>query len=89
MDTVYLYICTAMVMEALESSGNVSKIILIFNFFLKAFYINPCLHKPEWVSRDLSLYNCTVEFFGVSQDFFIQMFHVEGGNLILEYMGFG
>lgn len=78
-----------MVMEALESSGNVSKIILIFNFFLKVFYINPCLHKPEWVSRDLSLYNCTVEFFGVSQDFLIQMLHVEGGNLILEYMGFG
>jgi len=30
-----------------------------------------------------------VKFFGVSQDFFIQMLHVEGGNLILEYMDFG
>lgn len=41
-----------------------------FYFLLKVLYINLCLHKPEWVSRDLSLYNCTVEFFGVSQDFF-------------------
>lgn len=81
--------CTTMVMEALESSGNFSKIIFILHFLLKVLYINPCLHKPEWVSRDLSLYNCTGEFFGVSQDFFIQMLHVEGGNLILEYMGFG
>lgn len=68
--------CTAMVMGVLESSGNPSKIILLFRFLLKVLYINRCLHKPEWVSRDLSLYNCTVEFFGVSQDFFIQMLHV-------------
>lgn len=88
-DTMSLFMCTAIVMEVLESSRNFSKIIFIFHFLLKVFYINLCLHKPEWVSRDLSLYNCTVEFFGASQDFFIQMLHVEGGNLILEYMGFG
>ncbi|CAN8203373.1 unnamed protein product, partial [Coccothraustes coccothraustes] len=52
-------------------------------------YINLCLHKPEGLSKDLSLYNCIVDFFGASQDFFIQMLHVEGGSLILEYMGFG
>lgn len=86
---MYLYMCNAMVMEVLESSGNVSKNIFVLHLFLKVFYINQCLHKSEWVSKDLSLCNCRVEFFGVSQDFFIQMLHVEGGNLILEYMGFG
>lgn len=78
-----------MVMELLESFGNFSKIILIFHFPLKLLYINLCLHKPEGLSKDLSLYNYIVDFFGVSQDFSIQMLHVEGGNLILEYMGFG
>lgn len=88
LDTVSLCICTAMVMELLESFGNFSKIMLIFHFLLKFLYINLCLHKPEGLSKNLSLYNCLVDFFGVSQDFFIQMLHVEGGNLILEYMGF-
>lgn len=84
-----LCVSTAMVMELLESFRNFSKIILIFHFLLKLLYINLCLHKPEGLSKDLSLYNCIVDFFRVSQDFFIQMLHVEGGNLILEYMGFG
>lgn len=78
-----------MVMELLESFGNFNKIIFIFHFLLNLLYINLCLHKPEGLSKDLSLYNCIVDFFRVSQDFFIQMLHVEGGNLILEYMGFG
>lgn len=77
-----------MVMELLESFRNFSKIILIFRFLLKLLYINLCLHKPEGLSKDLSLDNCIADFFWVSQDFFIQMLHVEGGNLILEYMGF-
>lgn len=58
-----LCICTAMVMELLESFGNFGKIIFIFHFLFKLLCINLCLHKPEGLSRGLSLYNCIVEFF--------------------------